>query len=993
MHCPRLLTCVLVTLLLCPVITSASESDTATSVPAAPFNEFINIAPHDLHVYMAEQKAKTLERLQRAAPVSATRLPGQENMDALYYKLELSIDLSAQEMSGQLTMRARSLVDGFLEPVLDFITWSMDIDSVLVNGVWSTGWWTSGETMTIPLGIVHDTGDDFEITVAYHGYPADGFWYSNHATGRECSTLSEPYGARGWWPCVNNNADKPDSMDIIVEVDSQYFVSSNGVLRETIDNGGTTVYHWHEAYPIAPYLVSLAISNYSHFRSWYTYGPADADSMPVDFYPYPEVYTSALQSWPETVQMIGFFADAFGEYPFVDEKYGMTNFFWSGAMEHQTNTSATSSAFGFDRFLIAHELAHQWWGDYITCKSWQHIWLNEGFASYCEALYAEHLWGAAVYRSYMNSMQFWNDGTIYVYDTTNANEILHTRVYDKGAWVLHMLRGIVGDNVFFAMLHAYYDTPKFAYGGATTEGFRDVCEAVSGRELDAFFAQWIYDEYYPIYLSGYIQDPVTNQARVYILQLQSDEGWRPCFEMPIQLKFLYAGGGDTVVAVDNTLADQTYVIDLPAPVDSMAFDPDNWILKYAVQQNRPLFWRETLEINDALGDNNHRADPGEQDVEMTMTMYNLGVDALDLSVHLTTPYPEIVFANDEVDYGDVLHGQFVDNLSEPFVFSVDADFPPTIVDFILQYSSYGGMYVFSDTIRMDVGRPQVIIIDDDLSNPLEYEEYFTHFLDSACTPHVVWGKDTLASPPIDTLMAYPLTVWFTGNARAEVLSAADVAALAELLDAGGRLLLTGQDIAQDLANDADSTFLRDYLHVRFVPGMPMLLADGVPGDPISDGHCLPLGGPGGAANQNSPDILQALDGSAKSIYTYYQSADIAGVRITSDDYRAVFLGFGAEAIADGLPGFTKRDVVLAAIWEWLSRPVVAYVPGDLNGDEEIGPLDVTWMVDYVYRAKALQFVRNAADINSDCTINPVDVVYLVNFVFKTLGELQPGCVE
>ncbi|MFC1476020.1 dockerin type I domain-containing protein [Candidatus Zixiibacteriota bacterium] len=261
------------------------------------------------------------------------------------------------------------------------------------------------------------------------------------------------------------------------------------------------------------------------------------------------------------------------------------------------------------------------------------------------------------------------------------------------------------------------------------------------------------------------------------------------------------------------------------------------------------------------------------------------------------------------------------------------------------------------------------------------------------TPHTIWGKDTLFSPPSDTLDEYPIVLWFTGDNRSDVLSVDDVNNLRAFLDDGGRLLMTGQGIAEDLANDADSTFLIDYLHVRYTPGVPQLLAFGVADDPITNGHTLPLGGPGGAANQTSPDKLVPADGVAKVCYTYYGGGD-AGVRVASGDYKAVFLGFGMESIANGLPGYTKREDALISIFDWLLDEGPDYIPGDLNGDEAVDPLDVSYMVAYVYLSSdPPPNGLNSADVNGDCAVDPLDVSYLVWFVYLSQGELVPGCVQ
>jgi len=283
----------------------------------------------------------------------------------------------------------------------------------------------------------------------------------------------------------------------------------------------------------------------------------------------------------ETVQMIEFYAEVFGEYPFIEEKYGMTHFTWGGAMEHQTNTSATSSWFGFDRYLIAHELSHQWWGDYITCQDWQHIWMNEGFASYSEALYAEHLGGTSALHSYMGAIEYRGGGSIFVIDTSSVSAIFSLRSYDKGAWVLHMLRHHVGDQTFFDILRAYYNDPAFAHGDVNTEEFRDVCEAVSGQDLHEFFQDWIYGQYFPKYYYSYLIEPgLPGEYNVYLHITQYQDIAPLVFDMPVDIGIVRASGDVDTVQVYNDLREQDFmftIADNAAPT-GIRFDPRNWIL-------------------------------------------------------------------------------------------------------------------------------------------------------------------------------------------------------------------------------------------------------------------------------------------------------------------------------------------------------------------------------------------------------------------------------
>ena len=260
------------------------------------------------------------------------------------------------------------------------------------------------------------------------------------------------------------------------------------------------------------------------------------------------------------------------------KKYGMTQMGFYGAIENQTNTIQNSLSNNW--FMISvHELSHMWFGDMITCASWHHGWLNEGFATYSEALYAEHSGGFTYYKNYLSTLKFMGGGTVYLQNTSDPFQIFLPIIYDKGAWVLHMLRGVLGDNIFFNAISQYTSDPRFRYDHASTEDFKDVCETVSGMDLDFFFDQWIYDEYYPVYTYGYEQDLLTNNLALQINQTQGQNSWREVFEMPIRIKINFNNGSDTVITVWNNQVTTDYNLPLTARINSVQFDPDEWILR------------------------------------------------------------------------------------------------------------------------------------------------------------------------------------------------------------------------------------------------------------------------------------------------------------------------------------------------------------------------------------------------------------------------------
>jgi hypothetical protein len=339
---------------------------------------------------------------------------------------------------------------------------------------------------------------------------------------------------------------------------------------------------------MATYLFSVAITVYTVWTDEWVYN-GGADTMQILNAVYPNLYTYSLTHWNVAPDALTALSSRFGLYPFTSEKYGHANFTWGGGMEHQTMTSMTGSSFGFNQDVVVHELAHQWWGDMITCKTWGHIWLNEGWATYAEALYWEWLNGWTSYHAYMDSIQYFNPGTIYVQDTTSVNSIFDYRVYDKGAWVMHMLRNVLGDSLFFATIDAYYNSP-LQYGAATTEDFRDIAESVSGMDLDYFFQEWIYGGDFPFYRWYHKVEVSDSGGYDWYLRVNQEQTTDPMvFTMPIDIAVNYLGGAVDTLSIWMDAREKVYHYHSSANVASVLFDPNNWILKGASHSSWTLF--------------------------------------------------------------------------------------------------------------------------------------------------------------------------------------------------------------------------------------------------------------------------------------------------------------------------------------------------------------------------------------------------------------------
>ena len=519
---------------------------------------------------------------ERKMSFSKVNYPSDPNYDVQYYKLNIFTSHTPKFISGEVTVSAKSVVENLTSALLDLQN-TLAVDSIIQSGS-KVSFQHISNIITVQLNKTYVLNELFSLKIYYHGTPGSSgfgsFETGFHSGAKTIYTLSEPYGASDWWPCKDTPADKADSADIWIRCDSSLKAISNGKLIEVTDNNdGTKTWKWEERYPIAQYLISMAISNFAEFQQYFKY--TKTDSMSVIHYIYPEYLASAKQYLELTPLMLQVYSDKFGLYPYIKEKYGHAQFGWGGGMEHQTITSLG----GFSVDLISHELAHQWFGDKITCKDWQNIWLNEGFATYCESVYIEAVNGKSAYNSYTSASMTrakLAKGSIYVKDISTVNEIFDgNRSYEKGGTVLHMLRGIVGDDKFFTIMKNYLNDPRYAFNVATTEDFQGVSESVYGSSLDYFFKEWIYGENYPKYTVTWNSAPTgtgTSTLNISIAQLKNSAP--TFFTMPVQIK-VQTSVGDTLVTLFNNQMAQSFYLEVNGTVNGILFDPNNLILKTA----------------------------------------------------------------------------------------------------------------------------------------------------------------------------------------------------------------------------------------------------------------------------------------------------------------------------------------------------------------------------------------------------------------------------
>jgi aminopeptidase N len=498
------------------------------------------------------------------------------NYDLKYYRFFWNIDPAVMYVSGHVTSHF-VITENNTQLIQFELSNNLTVDSVFYHGN-QVPFSHISKTVEIDLGAPIAMGVLDSVTIWYQGIPSSGGGFSSFTTSTHNSipimwTLSEPYGASDWWPCKNVLSDKIDSIDVFVKSPNQYRTASNGLLMSEVDDGTHLTCHWKHRYPIETYLIAIAVTNYEVYSDFATVSTGLIETVN---YVYPENLTNAQSNTPKVIPCFELFDSLAGPYPFPLEKYGHAQFGWGGGMEHQT----MSFMGNFSHELIAHELAHMWFGDAITCGSWQDIWLNEGFATYYTGLTYEHLFNGIYWMQWktqvVNNITQETWGSVWCDDTTNIYRIFSGRLsYNKGAYLLHMLRWVMGDDNFYQAILNYITDPALRYGYARTSDFVAHAEAIHGQSLTWFFDQWFTGQGYPSY-NIQATKLGSNELHIVISQTQSHPSVS-YFAMPVPLRFSL-NLQDTVVVLDNQYNNQEFTVQLNFDPAQMSFDPDLWIL-------------------------------------------------------------------------------------------------------------------------------------------------------------------------------------------------------------------------------------------------------------------------------------------------------------------------------------------------------------------------------------------------------------------------------
>jgi aminopeptidase N len=525
------------------------------------------------------------------------------NYDLKYHRLELDIDPSVAFIAGDITSYFEAKSD--MTTVTFDLTSNMTVSQVMQRGNALAFTQNVDDELVITLPVTQNTGVLDSLTVSYSGNPISSgfgsFEQTQHNGDPVIWTLSEPYGAKAWWPCKQDLIDKIDSVDVFMTTplfnpsNEEYISVSNGLEQSQIITGTDKTTHFKHRHPIPAYLIAIAATNYEVYSHTV---PNNGNPFDIVNYVYPESLAYAQANTPITVDIMNIFTNLFEEYPFADEKYGHAEFGWGGGMEHTTVSFMGS----FGRNLVAHELAHQWFGNKITCGSWKDIWLNEGFATYLSGITIENLDGNNAFTTWKqqrnNSITSQTSGSVYLTDadTTNVSRIFSGRLsYNKGAMVLHMLRKKLGDTPFFQALQTYLASSEHAYDYAKTEDFINIVETSTGEDLTEFFDDWLYNQGYPSYTINWNQ-PTTNQVSITIVQTQSHPSVS-YFEAPVPLRLIGTLGETLDLVLDNSTDQQNFMETVGFEVQSVLFDPESDLIS---RNNSVLLGLDDLEIANSL---------------------------------------------------------------------------------------------------------------------------------------------------------------------------------------------------------------------------------------------------------------------------------------------------------------------------------------------------------------------------------------------------------
>ncbi len=511
-----------------------------------------------------------------------------DDFDMKYVFLDLKATNQKTYIEGTATLIIEIIADETsiieLELVNELTVSQVLIDEIVVN------FEHANDLLTINSSEIMYAGEVKTLKIDYSGEPnpassgiftginnkSDNTW-KNQVTW----TLAEPFNAKYFWPAKQELTDKIDSSRVYITTDKSLKAGSNGLLKNVIAIDQNTVrYEWVSSYDIAYYLIAFSVSDYVEYNNYAHPDYLNGDSIFIQNYIYsnPETLPHYKERLDEMPRLIEVFSDYFGPYPFDREKYGHMMAPIGGGMEHQTMSTMHLFAFSLD----AHELAHQWFGDQVTCGTWRDIWINEGFARFGEYLATEKILSETNARTYIqsdiNDVLRSEDGSVYIgeeEELENSRIFNYKLTYQKGGLIINMIRHILyDDEEFFTILRAFQN--RFAHSTATGEDFKMVLEEISGKDFESFFEEWYYGEGYPTFDIRWSKFPADSLT---ITINQTTSASTPLFTTPLELYLTYESGIIKRIVLQQSQNEETFVLPANGKIQKLEFDKDNWLIK------------------------------------------------------------------------------------------------------------------------------------------------------------------------------------------------------------------------------------------------------------------------------------------------------------------------------------------------------------------------------------------------------------------------------
>ncbi len=896
-----------------PLLANASTREVTGWIGPEPLSQLPSSSLHE------QSRQACLLSKSGQSPLLQESRDAFSDYDALYYEIDIEVFQGEDFLQGETRMHFSPLTEELLSFSLNAGE-NMTVQAVRLDGQDVPWTHIDDELLIEPLaplsaGQVYVLAADFLAN--YEGEGVLSVWRTNVQTGQSVHTIttqSEPYDARHWWICKDDTRDKADSMRIAVTTNDFNTVVCNGVLEADTDNGdGTRSTTWFERWPMVTYLLSLCVTEYNHLESTWNYGDV---SMPMHDWSW-GLNTGTQQDVLNTgIFALDALSDRFGLYPFHDEKYGHAQYTWGGAMEHQT-----CSSMGFySESVIAHELGHQWFGDKITCDTFHHIWLNEGWATYSEALYFEHYMGQEALHEYMTYEEYYGGGTIYVENPYTDVIFDGNLSYSKASWVLHMLRHVMGDEVFWEAVDDYLGPNEREYHRtADTDQFREFMEAHHGDDLGWFFEEWIFGERSPSYQYHWTAEDTGTDWSMTLSVIQSQVPTHQTFTMPLDLLIHYGDGSEETRVIWNHLPAEQYSLSLPMEPVSVELDPDHWVLSAVEELSSPPASNLIVagaELRNTAGEEMDRIPDGE-DFVISVIVSNTGGATGDVSLNLLSLRDEVVISNSPLSYESIAFGSSIEATFEGSAEAGSAG----MASFLLSIDWEGAD--IEDGFAWPLGSPDMLLVDDDGGDT--YEEWLINAADA------IGGCD-LATPeslPAD-LSVYSLIVWITGDNERQ-LSENEWQLFHDTVNAGGHWVFSGQNFAEAQG----STLLMEHLGMELVaPDYSGTAAQGTAGSIFANQFFFFFNG--GAGNQHDMDVISSMVDCSTPLISYFsQPSGYAAEEFWCGDGGYIVMGFGLEGVSPTGTG-TSLEEMLETLYDWslggtsLSDPAVVTRPAGIE---------------------------------------------------------------